>query len=246
MQNAVLITGSTKGIGKATALQALEQGWFVYLNYAHDDSGAKDCEEELERKGYHGRYEIVKADVSCESGIQELAEQIQGEKHPLKALVLNASSNGKTRNAFLDITMDEMEEMFRINLFAPFFLTQKLAEKIQSGGAIVFVSSHVGIYPHSTYIPYGLTKSAEIFLAKMLVKEFSERKITVNAVAPAFIETNMFPGNRSQDHLESIRNKVAVHRFGQPEEVAKIIMDVVQSPYMNGNVISMDGGYNFK
>ena len=80
----------------------------------------------------------------------------------------------------------------------------------------------------------------------MLVKEFDSRGVTVNAVAPAFIETDMFPGNRTKEHLESIRQKIAAHRFGKPDEVAKVIINVLENPYMNGNVISVDGGYNYK
>ena len=119
-------------------------------------------------------------------------------------------------------------------------------DKMEEEGSIVFISSHVGIYPHSTYIPYGLTKAAEISLAKMLVKEFAERRITVNTVAPAFIETNMFPGNRTPEHLESIREKVAVHRFGKAEEVAEAVTALIENKYINGSVLSVDGGYDYK
>lgn len=246
MKRAIVITGSTKGIGKATAIKALESNYFVYLNYAHDENAAAQCAKILDSKGYADSYKIIKADISDIDSLETFVSQIDFEQHMLSGVVLNAASNGITRNTFAQITPVEMETMFRINLFAPFFLVQKLADKICDGGAIVFVSSHVGIYPHSTYIPYGLTKFAEIFLAKMLVKEFSARKVTVNAVAPAFIETEMFPGKRTREHLENIQKKIAIHRFGKPEEVAKAIMSALENPYMNGNIISLDGGYNYQ
>lgn len=246
MKPAVFITGSTKGIGKATALKAIEKGYFAYLNYAHDDVAAEVCSNEFRQMGYADNYCIIKADASDIEAIPDLIEQINFNKHILSALVLNASSGGKYRNSFGQITLNEMEAMFQINVFAPFFLVQALADKIHRGGSIVFVSSNVGTYPHSTYIPYGLTKASEIFLAKMLVKEFSDRGIRVNAVAPAFIETDMFPGNRTKEHIDSIRDKIALHRFGKPEEVADAIMGAVMNEYMNGNVIAVDGGYNYK
>lgn len=246
MKKAIVITGSTKGIGKATAIKALESNYFVYLNYAHDENAAVQCGKMLDAKGYADGYKIIKADMSDIDSLEAFVSQIDFEQHILSGVVLNAASNGIAHNTFAQITPVEMEAMFRMNLFAPFFLVQKLREKICIGGAIIFVSSHMGIYPHSTYIPYGLTKSSEIFLTKMLVKEFSERKITVNAVAPGFTETEMFPGNRTKEHLESIRQKIAAHRFGKPEEIAKVIINVLENPYMNGNVISVDGGYNYK
>ncbi len=246
MKKSIFITGSTKGIGKATAIEALKEGYFAYLNYVHDDSGAAACAQELDSLGYAGSYKIIKADVSKQESIPFILSQMDHEAYPLHGLVLNSSSNGRVRNAFGSITPEEMEDMFRMNLFTPFFLVQSLADAICDGGAVVFISSNVGIYPHSTYIPYGLTKSCEIHLAKMLVKEFSPRKITVNAVAPAFIETDMFPGKRTPEHLASIRRKVAVHRFGTPNEVARGVMSLVTNPYINGTVLSVDGGYNFE
>ncbi len=246
MKTSVFITGSTKGIGKAIAVEALKAGYYVYLNYVHDEKGAQSCALELDSLGYAGDYKIIKADVSSTDAIPVILEQMDPENHPLHGLVLNSSSNGRIRNAFGSITPEEMEEMFRMNLFTPFFLVQTLANHIAEGGSIVFISSNVGIYPHSTYIPYGLTKSSEIFLARMLVKELAPRKITVNAVAPAFIETDMFPGNRTEAHQASIRRKVALHRFGQAEEVARGTMALLTNPYINGTVLSVDGGYNFE
>ena len=246
MKKAIFITGSTKGIGKAIAIEAMKSGFFVYLNYAHDDHAAELCEKELNDNGYSQNFKIIKADVSKFESIETIIRLISQQEYPLHGLVLNSSSNGKTRNSFLDITPAELEDMFRINLFAPFFLVQKMANIICDQGAVVFIGSNVGIYPHSTYIPYGLTKSSEIFLAKMLVKEFSHRRITVNAVAPAFIETDMFPGNRSEEHLSNIKKKVAVHRFGQAEEVAQAVLCLLTNSYINGSVVPVDGGYDFE
>lgn len=246
MKNSIFITGSTKGIGKAIAIEALKDGYFVYLNYVHDDNGAQLCAKQLDDMGYADNYKIIKADVSSTESIPAILEQMDLASHPLHGLVLNSSSNGKTRNPFGKITPEEMNSMFQMNLFTPFFLVQSLVDYMIDGGSIAFISSNVGIYPHSTYIPYGLTKSSEVFLAKMLVKELADRKITVNTVAPAFIETDMFPGNRTEEHLNNIKRKVAVHRFGQPEEVAKATMALLTNPYINGAVLSVDGGYNFE
>ncbi len=246
MKQSIFITGSTKGIGKAIAIEALKANYYVYLNYVHDDKGAQKCADDLDDLGYSGSYNIIKADISSIESIPTILGQMDLDNHPLYGLVLNSSSNGKIRNSFGNITQEELEEMFQMNLFTPFFLVQSMVNYMIDGGSIAFISSNVGVYPHSTYIPYGLTKSSEIFLAKMLVKELAPRKITVNTVAPAFIETDMFPGKRTEEHLTSIRRKVAVHRFGKPEEVARATMSLLTNPYINGAVLSVDGGYNFE
>lgn len=246
MRKAAIVTGSTKGIGKAIAIQLMREGYFVYINYFHDEDAAVRLKDDLDNDGFSMDYQIVRADISSNEGIEAFVGSLDFEKYELHCLILNAASNGKKRSCFRDISEDELTEMFRINLFSPFFLVQRLADKITDNGSVVFVSSHVGIYPHSTYIPYGLTKSAEIALAKMLVKEFEDKGITVNTVAPAFIETAMFPGNRTQEHLDSIRSKIAVHRFGKAEEVADAVVSIVKNKYINGSVLSIDGGYNYK
>lgn len=246
MCKAAIVTGSTKGIGKAIALNLIEKGYFVYINYFHDEKAANVLKKYLNTQGFSKNYSIIKADISKKEGIVKFIEEIDFKNYRLCSLILNASSNGSNRNVFTKITEEEMLKMFWSNLFAPFFLVQSLADKIEDEGAIVFISSHVGIYPHSTYIPYGLTKAAEISLARMLVKEFAERRITVNTVAPAFIETNMFPGNRTIEHLESIREKIAVHRFGKVEEVAEAVTALIENKYINGSVLSVDGGYDYK
>lgn len=246
MKKAVLITGSTKGIGKAIGMRMLAAGKFVYFNYANNNQAAADLSNELDTLGYNGMYKIIKADMQSLQGVDCLIDEMEFDKHELWGVVLNASTNGKSRNSFKNITPEEMNFIFNANLFVPFFLLQKLSDRICNGGSIVFISSHVGVYPHSTYIPYGLTKSSEAFLARMLVKEFDSRQITVNSVAPAFIETDMFPGNRTEEHLNSIKSKIAAHRFGQPDEVAQIVQSVMENKYINGTVVSVDGGYSYK
>lgn len=246
MKKAAIVTGSTKGIGKAIALRLINKGYFVYINYLHDVNAAEELKNMLDTNGFAGGYKIIRADITSRECIKDFIENIDFENHELHSLILNAASNGKKRSSFKEITEEEMSEMFRVNLFAPFFLVQSLAERIVDKGSIIFISSHVGIYPHSTYIPYGLTKATEISLAKMLVKEFEERSITVNTVAPAFIETEMFPGNRTKEHLDSIKSKIAVHRFGKADEVAQAVLSIVENKYINGSVISVDGGYDYK
>lgn len=240
-----IVTGSTSGIGREIGIRLLEKGFFVFFNYAHDDNKAKELFLYINELGYKDKFKIIKADFSQENSVNKFIDEID-LFNGIDVLVLNASSNGKKRNVFGKITKIEMEEMFQTNVFSEFFLIQGLFNYMNDASSILFVSSNSGIYPHSTYLPYGLTKSCQIFLSKMLVKELSIKKIRVNTIAPANIMTEMFPGNRSEDQLKNIKSKIALNRFGLPNEVARMAIEIIENNYVNGATICVDGGYDFK
>ncbi len=245
MNQAILITGGTKGIGLAIARHMLAKQYFVYLNYAHDENAAYTASELLCKEGYADHFSLLKADISVGSQRSQMIERVLADGRPLKGLILNAASNGKVRHSFFDVTSEELYDMFETNLFSSFFLIQGFARNMAEEGRVIVISSAMGIYPHSTYLPYGLTKAAEIALVQMLVKELNTRRITINAVAPHCIETEMFPGKRPEAQLESMKNKIAVRRFGKTEEVASAVDLLIENGFINGEVLMVDGGYDF-
>lgn len=116
---------------------------------------------------------------------------------------------------------------------------------IKNNGNIVFIGSIFGKYPHSMSIPYSVSKAGIHMLAKSLVKEFCEQKVRVNVVAPGFVDTP-WQKNKPQDQRKRIEDKTALHRFAQIEEISNAIQFVVNNGFVNGAILSLDGGYCYK
>lgn len=242
MKTAV-VTGSTKGIGRAIGLQLLQKGCYVAFNYAKDDNTACLLEAELNELGFAGAYQIVQADLSSIDGCGQLMGELDDRFAKLDYLVLNAASTW--RGGLEELTLEEWEKVLRINLTVPLFLTQKCASRLQTGGCVLFVGAVMGQYPHALSIPYGVSKAAVHHLARSLVKEFSAQGVRVNCVCPGFIETE-WQKKKPADIRLSIEGKIALHRFGEPEEVAKLVQSVLENPYMNGSIVNIDGGYCYQ
>lgn len=103
----------------------------------------------------------------------------------------------------------------------------------------------MGIHPHAMSISYGVSKAGLHFLTKYLVKYFGDRNITVNAICPGFVDTP-WQKNKTLDHRERIEDKIALGRFAEPEEIAQLVNSVLENGYINGSILNIDGGYDFK
>lgn len=242
MKTAV-ITGSTKGIGKSIGLKLLQEDCFVIFNYASDDSTSNELCKEL-KKNYHGKYKIIKADLSSIEQVEYFVEQVTKEVPVIDYLILNAGYTDRTLP--LELSVEGWNKVMDINLNMPFFCVQRFASFLRKRtGKIIFIGSILGIEPHASSIAYGVSKAGVHFLAKCLVKVFAEQGITVNAICPGFTDT---PWQLKKPAMQrkNIENKTALHRFAYPEEVAEITYSVLNNAYINGAVIQIDGGYNYK
>ena len=237
----VLVTSSTKGIGKAIGTLLLQHNYYVFFNYAHDDITATQLQQELSQ--YKDKFSIIKADLSNLNGINILHNSITKITNKLDCIVLNTAITDKTQ--FENITYDNWNNVINTNLNIPFFLVQKLSPYINNNGRIIFISALLGLIPHATSISYGVSKAGLIMLAKSLVKIFKDRKITVNTIAPGFVDTD-WQLTKHLNHRQRIENKIALKRFAYPEEIAKVCLSIIDNDYINGAVINVDGGYNFE
>jgi len=236
-----LVTGSSSGIGRAIAEKFLSEGCFVFINYFPGEDTAS-LEKEMETH-YKGQYSLCPADLSGFEGLNALASCVEQETEWLDYLVLNA---GVTNRASLDdITYDEWERVFAINLTIPFFLVQRLQPRIPEHGRIIFMGSMMGVLPHSLSLAYGVSKAGVNFLAQNLTKFFEGRNITVNAIAPGFVDTP-WQKEKSAQIRQNIEDKVALHRFATPGEIASLCWYLTQNEYINGTVIPIHGGYNYR
>ena len=233
----MLVTASTAGIGYAVAERLLQEGYFCYINYAHDDERADSSSRKLSEISHN--FKIIKADLSCIEGIYNVIKEIDsGIK--LKYLVLNCGITDKT--PFGEITLEQWDKVINTNLTMPFFLMQELYDLMEEDGSIVMISSILGRYPHAMSIGYGVSKSAINALCQNMVKVLSTKKIRINALEPGFVDTS-WQKDKPLNLRKSIESKIALGRFATTEEVADICFHVLNNTYMNGAIIPVCGGY---
>ena len=232
-----LVTGSTKGIGLAIVKKLIEKGCFVYMNHATDDAAAKVLNLPEEK------HLIVKADLSTPTGAEQLTAAILNDKTSLDYIVFNAGATCK--KPFGQIEYEDWNHVMNTNVNIPFFLCQKLSPIIKKNGSVLFTGSDMGIYPHAISSVYSVSKAATHMLARSLVKEMAPRGIRVNAIAPGFIDTD-WQKSKPETLRASIEEKIALKRFGTPEEVADACLFALENSYMNGAVLQIDGGYDFE
>ena len=237
-----VVTGSTKGIGRAILLRFLEEGYFVVGNYSSDDSAAKQLLEELSPEQKQ-RCTLVKQELSSAKSADRFTQDILELVTSIDCLVLNCGTTDYS--SFRDVSAEKWQRVLNVNLTAPFFIVQRLYDTMNSGGGIVFVSSHLAKYPHARSVSYSVSKSGVNFLAECLVKEFAGKGVRVNSVMPGFTDTQWHEG-KEQDHRKRIEDKIAVGRFGDPAEIARAVYDVITNTYINGACLDVHGGYDFK
>lgn len=237
-----LVTGSTKGIGRAIAEKLLEEGWFVIVNYAKDDDSAAEFARINAR--FADRFTILKQELSSWEASQSFIAGVKAITDHLECLVFNAGATD--RSPFDEIRHQDWEYCINTNISVPVYVIQGLKPLIRPGmGRIIFMGSVCGILPHAGSLAYGVTKAAIHQMAKDLVKVFAPDGITVNAIAPGFTDTP-WQKSKAPDHRKRIEDKIALGRFAEPSEIASLCLEVINNQYINGAVLSIDGGYSYR
>ena len=227
MEKYVLITGGTKGIGKAVALLLAKAGYNLLLTYASDEDAAFRTVEEL--KLYASEIHILKADISRQETIDDIDTFIRQKKIRLDAVVFNAGLT--CRDSFETIQPADWERTFFANVHFPVFLLQRIIGSLNKGGSIVFTGSEMGIHPHSVSLVYGVTKSTIHALVKNLVKFLVPYEVRVNAVAPGFVDTE-WQKTKPAEIRRSIESKIALGRFCDPAELAAVYKMLIENSYL--------------
>ena len=222
-----LVTGSSRGIGCAIAEKLFKNGYSVFTN----GRIVSDAPQ------------YIRADLSTIDGVNAIADAVLAQAPMLDCVVLNVGAT--CRKSLKEIGHSDWQSVFNTNVSMPFFLVQRLFDRISDGGSIVFISSATSVKPHATSVPYGVSKAAVNMLAQCLVKEFAPRGIRVNVICPGFIDTD-WQKEKPQWLRENIESKIALKRFGTPEEVADACMCLIENSYINGAIIQVDGGYDFE
>lgn len=235
-----VVTGATKGIGLAIVKLLLQRGCNVIGAYGHDHAAAEDAQKQL--GSLAGNLTLVKTDLSQIEGIDPLVAAVDAANRRLCYLILNVGVTDKT--PFGEVDPKKWDHVLRANLTVPFFLTQRFAEKLPDHeGRVIFIGAVMGIWPHPLSFSYGVSKAALHFLARCLVKTLSPRGVTVNVVAPGFVETAMQQG-KARDHRLRVEGKIAMGRFARADEVATAALGFIDNGYVTGQILCVDGGYD--
>lgn len=237
-----LITGGSKGIGKAVATRLAKEGYNLVLLYLGEQPLAEALKDELE--GAHGcEVNLLETDVSDLATIPRVLSYLDERSISVDALVLNAGLTD--RASFEEMSFENWNRVFMANVHYPTFFIQQLGERLNEGASVVFTGSLMGIEPHSVSLVYGITKSAVHALVYNLVKFLSPRKVRVNGVAPGFVMTE-WQKEKPEAIVNNICNKVAIGRFAEPDELTDAFWLLINNKYINGEVIIIDGGYSYR
>lgn len=242
MERWALITGGTKGIGKAVGELLAQSGYNLILTYANDETAARKIQEQLHMQ-YPVTTHILKADITTIATVNVVDAFLAQQQITLNALILNAGITN--RDPFEDIRPEDWEKVFFANVHFPVFLLQKIITRLQTGASVTFTGSLMGIQPHSVSLAYGVTKSAVHALVKNLVKFLAPYQVRVNGVAPGFVDTE-WQKTKPAEIRRNIENKVALQRFCLPEEVVGVYKMLIENNYMNGEIVVIDGAYSYK
>ena len=236
-----LVTGGTRGIGRATALALADAGADVLFSFQHSKDQAVELEKLILAKGV--RIRGYQANVAVAEEVMAMVRQAENEFGPISILVNNA---GITRDkSLIKMTRAAWDEVLRVNLDSLFIVTQAvLPAMLETGwGRIINVSSIIGQTGNFGQTNYAASKGAAISFTMSLAREVARKGVTVNAVAPGFIQTDMLKGV-PEPALEQVKAMTPMGRLGKPEEVADAIAFLAspRATFITGQVLAVNGG----
>ena len=235
-----LVTGGSRGLGKAVCIKLAGMGYPVLINYKSNSEAAQETKRLIEEAG--GQAELLPFDVSVQEEVEKAVDSWQ-DAHPDDYIAVLVNNAGIRRdNLMIFMQDDDWNSVLNTNLNSFFYLTRRLLKNMLSKrwGRIVNMASLSGIKGLPGQTNYSAAKAAMIGATKALAQEVAARKVTVNAVAPGFIATDM-TRELPEDELKKM---IPVGRFGRPEEVAAAVGFLVseEAAYITGQVISVNGG----
>jgi 3-oxoacyl-[acyl-carrier protein] reductase len=236
-----IVTGGGRGIGRAVAVRLAEAGANLAISYRQDDAAAGETAQRVREAGVE--CELFKGDVSSPESVEALFKGVGDAFGRVDILVNNA---GITRdNLMMRMKEEEFDEVLRTNLKGTYLCTRAaLRPMIRARwGRIVNLSSVVGLVGNAGQANYAASKAGIIGFTKSVAREVAQRRITVNAVAPGYVETEL-TGSLPENVKDQIRGQVPIGRFGEPEEVAEVVAFLAgeAAGYLTGQTIAVDGG----
>ena len=236
-----LVTGGSRGLGRAICLKLAVQGWPVVINYQSNAAAAEETKRLIEEQG--GQAELLRFDVSKKEEVEAALDQWEASHEADYIAVLVNNAGIRRDNVMFMMGDEEWHSVLDTSLNGFFYITRRLLKHMmprRRGGRIVNMASLSGLKGMAGQTNYSAAKAALIGATKALAQEVAARGVTVNAVAPGFIDTDMTK-DLPQEELKQL---IPVGRFGRPEEVAAAVAFLVseEAAYITGEVISVNGG----
>ena len=232
----VLITGGSRGIGKACVYEFSNNGYRVFLNYNKSSDEAEKIKNETGAV-------TVKADVSDSKQVNDMAEFIHKNYGKIDVIVNNAGIS--QQKLFTDITENDWDRMFDVNMKSMYLVTKAFVDDMiyKQSGKIINISSMWGVTGGSCEVHYSAAKAAVIGFTKALAKELAPSNIQVNAIACGVIDTQMNACFSEEERAE-LADEIPAGRFGTPEETAHLAVQLATgNEYLTGQIITLDGGW---
>ena len=239
-QKVALVTGASRGVGRAIALQLAADGFAVVVNYAGNTALAEEVVADIEAKG--GRALAVQADIADADAVARLFEQTLATFGRLDVVVNNAGMMQMAKMTSDNVAI--LDRTLAINLRGSWLVMAKAAETLGEGGRIIALSSSVLGKSFPGYGAYIASKAGVEGLVKVLANELRGRNIAVNAVAPGPVGTALFFEGKSEEQIQTIANLAPFERLGQPEEIADVVSFLAgpQGRWINGQILRANGG----
>ncbi len=237
-----IVTGASKGIGAALAQRLAADGLQVVVNYASSAAEARQVVDAIVKAG--GAAKAIAADVADASAVRALFDAAETEFGPVDVLVNNAGILKVSPLA--EVSDEDYQRQIAVNLTGTFNGMREGARRVRDGGRIINLStSIIGAY-RPTYGVYVATKAAVEAMTQVLAKELGARGVTVNAVAPGPVATELFLAGRSKEFLERAASEIPLGRLGEPDDIARVVSFLAspESGWINGQVIKANGGRN--
>ncbi len=240
MEKVAVVTGGSRGIGKAIVEALARKNVKVIANYNQSEEKAKKLKEELEKENIE--IDIFKADVSKREEVKKMIDYTIKKYGKIDILINNAGIDQE--KMFQDITDEDWNNVMKVNLYSVFCTTQEVIPYMinQKNGCIINISSIYGINGGSCAVAYSATKAGIDGMTKALAKELGPSNIRVNSIAPGYIDTDMNK-KYSKEEREQIKEETPLEKIGKPEDIAKCIEWLIEDNFTTGQVISINGGW---
>lgn len=234
-----IVTGGSRGIGKAIVESLARKGIKVIANYNKSEEKAKQLKEQLNKENIS--IDIFKADVSKRDEVKDMIDFAIKKYGKIDILVNNAGI--EQEKMFQDITDQDWENVIKVNLYSVFCVTQEVINYMikEKQGCIINISSMYGINGGSCAVAYSATKAGIDGMTKSLAKELGPSNIRVNSIAPGYIDTDMNK-HYSELEVEQVKENTPLERIGQPADISKCIEWLIEDNFTTGQVISINGG----